>query len=318
MSAFTSSSSSTVSSNAAAATAPSATPSAAPTVDDLFQHCANLIATSLSSLVTSSDHASLYASYKLSLNSTPYNVTNRDANRPAIWNVKDRFKFNTVCEYMDENKQLGMDVNDEEGWKEKYVEVVRGIHARKFTGKFFFDTEQGGGKNPDLLDEYPLNRVSGSNGGSDVGGVVSGDNVLENTVSQPVFAREVDSFDSDIVALVKAQDAEALNLMPPTTFKGEVASLTPLHYACDNPHASGVKVVEIILDKLKECDVEAINQPDADDTTPLVTAMISGNSDVVKLLLERGARCGEKEDWEDMVDSKECRDFWTAAKAKEA
>lgn len=158
--------------------------------DELFQHCANLIASELSSLVTSSDHKGLYASYKLSLDSAVYSSVNRDTNRPALWNVKDRAKFNAVCEYLDANSA----VEGENGWKEKYVEIVRGIHERKFTGKFMFDTDGGGEGGRDLLDEYPLYRKGGK-GGETTGG---GGDVLENKVSQPVFAREVNDTDSDV------------------------------------------------------------------------------------------------------------------------
>ena len=268
------------------------------TVDDeaLFDHCCALIATSLHDMVQSSDHAALYTNYKLAVDAEPYLAANRDANRPGIFSVRDRAKFNAVVEHLD--SLLASSSGDvsliSTSAKAAYVALARQIYLRTPNAK------------ADVLDEFPLPSSSSSSSSScrdplDVGPSVP---ILQESV--------VD--ESSVTARIKAVDVQHLEGRPAADFLTvDEASLTTLHYACDlEPSEAAKKVVRVVIGKLEELGklAEVLEAKDGADSTALVTAMVAGNADAVKLLLTKGAKRGERSEWEDMCDDAECIKAW--------
>jgi hypothetical protein len=152
-----------------------------------------LVATSLSSLVQSPDHAQLYSCYKLAFDPSPYLPANRDANRPSMWAVRGRAKFNAVVGHLDTvlASSSGDDVSAV--CKASYVALAREIYSRSPNAK------------ADILDEYPLPTSSFSRDPLDIG------------PSVPVFKDEVVD-ESSVTARIKALDVQHLRGRPAAGF----------------------------------------------------------------------------------------------------
>ena len=93
----------------------------------------------------------------------------------------------------------------------------------------------------------------------------------------------------------------------------KTGGLTTLHYACDlEPSAGAKRTLEVVMKKLEELGklAEVLEAKDEADSTALVTAMIAGNADAVRMLLMKGAKRGGRDEWEDMCDDAACIELW--------